>query len=85
MNRNHLKKLSGNSVKLKEFHIENIKEMSKLKEWVDSNMREIRLRKEAFSRIEKESANLIKVKMKRIYDELHRTERTLTEGLKTLV
>jgi len=85
INRNHLKKLSGNSVALKEFHIENIKEMSKLKEWVDNNMREIRLRRQAFERVDKEASSLVKQKIRRVYEELKRAEGNLTDELKKIV
>jgi hypothetical protein len=53
--------MSGNGQELKEYHINSVREMSKLKDWVDSNMREIKLRKEAFHRVEKEAANIIKI------------------------
>lgn len=85
VNKNNVTKITGNCNQLKELHIETVKEISKIKELVDTNMREMRSKKKTFARIEQEAANIVKSQFKRVYDELQRVEKIVTETLKTVV
>jgi CRISPR/Cas system CSM-associated protein Csm2 small subunit len=66
-------------------HIETVKEISKIKELVDSNMREMRSKKKTLVRVEQEAANIVKSQMKRIYDEVLKVEKAVTDTLKSIV